>query len=1645
MVCNAVLCVDFGSGKILIEDGLPKWIPGSFGNKKHSSLALSPSPPRSRSASRLSHSLKSVSGELRPEATLVNSNAKASSPRPVVASYDVLASRAAPQRAHSANPAARFRENTSGTRDRAQNEAQLARESTSRAVRTPQVANRSTRTEQSESTQKSDSNPDASQLLLSKSMSNMTVAEIRAALMSMPAMVRHSLVDSNSPKNHQRRATYHSDSPEYPANQSAFNDTQNSSSMHEYYDERGRQDRFQKFSGDRYPAVGEFYANEDRHPQRGSEHSGGRREQENHSNQDYRQVYQSQRDNQGDSTAEYEYEREQEYRQEHHEEQYGEYSGAEETGSEDEDIPEYDPRQEAQERRRTERDFEAQSGYEELEHCGEYDRPQERARSDRRMPQQSRRASAPAGRLQSAAAEYSSTGEDGGNQRRANSKPQLPTAARRSSVSASASSTRQQSQEMVEYPAQRRPTERDNRESHIPRPVEPSPRASTASGAHRRPQPHHQQEDDSSHSLPVWGYRNQQGGRAKSAQRLPSKISQHEQQGKERQHPRPEEAREQDQRSSSAGTTERVRYLPEQQRKETLDWSRKQAAERKLRSHFTSSPVRAVSPGVTPALKLKYRSFNNSVEKDFAAGYEETSEMEGGVARTAPQQRRDASAHRGGQHQDTSAALAQHRSLSASRTNAPPQPPAGGPRESRGTNSGGNPSSGGQRSKSPMFRAFEKKPASFFEFRNARPGSNPRPSAASNGRENEHATPAQGRASGPSSTPIATESFIRSNTQLLANYHNAQRSPGRVDRSAQDVHSTPAAAHSHHRSSAAAASAGAGASNTITNVAEWRRLTDWLSRTGMERYVDVLRINGITKLSLVELMEPQDMKQIGIAAADIPLFQNNVSEFTNRTRSFSEQVLSKTGNTPPASPTTVPPATNYPARNGLPRSNPAVANPVDVPAPVSKPLPQSGHNIRTFAPSLREKERAQRSPEAKRQLTAGAPQAAPSVAPVRNPSSAMTPASFGGSDNEALPETEPAATGLDEHIFSDVDQIRKELHRCFDCGERELFFHAWKQLVLYMPQDCITLNPLHPAFYHAKQVIEFNLHLHFAVYPITHQQGKRAEKAGKLALKRYFESVMVTSEMDALLSGDPSEGGEANKLNASLLSTTPVTSHSFTRSREYATYAGIVLVPEPQENIAFQTLFQPDWMESLKARLEQFLHLMSPNVEIVPTASSSVIAAAEAEMRLNDAAAAGNNENAGDTASVPSVREKVRSFLHVKETAAAPKGTLNDFEIHFSSPVAAQVDPTRESPVLSAIKGTTLEPSSPTDLDMTNKLEQDVVSPLAMSPPADEHATFRKRHIDTKHSDDGVPRISHIASPASPVSSVISQLTDDSHRPIGAAPTQLAAQEATATPTTGLQNSTSARKPKLKPYGSTTKKAMQSQVDMYNKLLKKSRSPTQDIDLAPSLVPFNADQQPEVANTAQKSPDQRAVSESSGSPARRASGSNGQVSQVNKGSSLNVGFGMKRKPASDLPAPDQSLAAQVARYNKLLVKTIDTAEESRELAPASPAAPPPGQSAPSPSRPSEEPMVDNLARSTSSGVETTEESVLSPAEAQQMQDALLEIQNIYTSTDDTPFFGAGVTEKLEAHNLAVAAGVLSDVVEVDLLQPSATQDQVVAE
>jgi hypothetical protein len=80
--------------------------------------------------------------------------------------------------------------------------------------------------------------------------------------------------------------------------------------------------------------------------------------------------------------------------------------------------------------------------------------------------------------------------------------------------------------------------------------------------------------------------------------------------------------------------------------------------------------------------------------------------------------------------------------------------------------------------------------------------------------------------------------------------------------------------------------------DVLTDAAEWSRLLDWLDSIGMSRHSNCFRQGGATKLSIVELLGPHDLIQMGIHRPDAVKMIQSIQEISRRTKFLTEEAMS---------------------------------------------------------------------------------------------------------------------------------------------------------------------------------------------------------------------------------------------------------------------------------------------------------------------------------------------------------------------------------------------------------------------------------------------------------------------------------------------------------------------------------------------------------------------------------------------------------------------------------------------------------------------------------------------------------------------------------------------------------------------------------
>jgi hypothetical protein len=312
-------------------------------------------------------------------------------------------------------------------------------------------------------------------------------------------------------------------------------------------------------------------------------------------------------------------------------------------------------------------------------------------------------------------------------------------------------------------------------------------------------------------------------------------------------------------------------------------------------------------------------------------------------------------------------------------------------------------------------------------------------------------------------------------------------------------------------------------------MAEWQRLSNWLSSIKMDCYIPNFRDHGITKLSLLELFGDDDLYELGINAQDVPFIKQKVNEFASMIKSFAEEPV---------------------------------------------PIASNKHKHHRSAAGHHERKTQQEPVSATMEI----------IKPL-------------GQRKKVYPP------------INDLDVFRKDLFHLFDESKFVEFFQLWEGFVHhYLSKEMVLLEnlqsqqqqedqlqqqqPHKPALYYAKQAIEFHLYIYFYIASIRKNLSKEILLLTKNSLKDYLEKLTIIYENNNNNFANPGDLPLQN-LNDSISSPIGNGQHKpLISSKEFAAFAGLVFVPNPQENPAFHLLFKEDWTNALRQRLEQFLQVV---------------------------------------------------------------------------------------------------------------------------------------------------------------------------------------------------------------------------------------------------------------------------------------------------------------------------------------------------------------------------------------------------------------------------------------------------------------------
>ena len=369
-----------------------------------------------------------------------------------------------------------------------------------------------------------------------------------------------------------------------------------------------------------------------------------------------------------------------------------------------------------------------------------------------------------------------------------------------------------------------------------------------------------------------------------------------------------------------------------------------------------------------------------------------------------------------------------------------------------------------------------------------------------------------------------------------------------------------------HQSASSSGEAG------MTDVAELQRLNGWLSSIGMSNYSNLLLANGISKLSIVELLREGDLAKMGIQEDHINHILEKIGELSSRTRSFSEQALHAKQH---RSTTYASGGQNLKVLTGLDTSAASIG--VSNNAKVTKI-----DDSRTRLP-LQSSQQSPGGYSTHYSEVAVSEMHSPYGTTARSsPTYAMQPGS-----------TSP------DHFLQSSHPIISSILSSIDDGIYKDFLTCWCSAAGKMPIHSSQLQLGRPALFDARLAIEFHLHVYFAIYPIINRLDDSKIYEGKLLLIRYLQFLGGNSDgTGSLISYLTALSSPGFTTSTSPPSTTmvilvrPSKPTAFMRSREFATYASLAIVPDPERNLALQDLFKPEWRRALKKSLGEFLQVV---------------------------------------------------------------------------------------------------------------------------------------------------------------------------------------------------------------------------------------------------------------------------------------------------------------------------------------------------------------------------------------------------------------------------------------------------------------------
>ena len=323
------------------------------------------------------------------------------------------------------------------------------------------------------------------------------------------------------------------------------------------------------------------------------------------------------------------------------------------------------------------------------------------------------------------------------------------------------------------------------------------------------------------------------------------------------------------------------------------------------------------------------------------------------------------------------------------------------------------------------------------------------------------------------------------------------------------------------------------AARSVTDSAEWSRLLQWLEELDLLEYAPKFREHGIERLSVIELLDISNMRQMNIPLEVAETIKGRINTMSKQMHRASitamESFDSKNWN-----------ETTEIDGNKKNKSN-------DITSTVEE---TQGVTIASNDATVNSN-------------------VTPTKGSVTNPNtSPEMNNNIGDNENEIQDNLENDNIMMlstftpNEHVFSSYPRFKFFMLILFDEGKYMEFFNIWDQIVILSATNVEQFWMQSSQHIKERNILELMLHIYYRVHPIVNRFSKTDNDYAIDQFNQYIDKCQWDSDV--------------------------------LHSPEYAIYSSIALSAQPQKNPVYAHLFDASWSSAIRIKLIGFIELVGP-------------------------------------------------------------------------------------------------------------------------------------------------------------------------------------------------------------------------------------------------------------------------------------------------------------------------------------------------------------------------------------------------------------------------------------------------------------------